>query len=387
MGRVPEKIPTVPLQADFEKNIKSLRLSDLLKNSMTQKIELDLRQPPQLKKSQFFHRCRLLELDFADEKASTGREKSTFNEYWEAKWQPEIVLRLIEKSVWGRTMEEAATHFSVQKMTDETRLAPLLYLLDELFKADLLQLVDRILKKIEDLAATTTDTILLLEALPVLVRVMRYGTARKTDISTLKTVVLLIFPRICVGLPAACAGLNEAISDEILPKILATNRVADQISSDSETAWVECLNRVARQNSTAPKIAGAAVRLLFDRAFFDKKEAAVRMSFSLSRGANAADASAWLDGFLSGSGLLLVHQNELWDILDEWVLALSEDNFREILPLLRRTFSRFSAPERQKLLEKSRLNASILNEKQADSEVDFNWKLGEKSLDGLRDFF
>ena len=42
---------------------------------------------------------------------------------------------------------------------------------------------------------------------------------------------------------------------------------------------------------------------------------------------------------------------DLWSIIDEWIDRLKEERFMEILPILRRTFASFSAPERQKMLD------------------------------------
>jgi len=40
-------------------------------------------------------------------------------------------------------------------------------------------------------------------------------------------------------------------------------------------------------------------------------------------------------GFLNGSGLLLIHQDNLWQIMDEWLAHLEAERFTEILPVLR----------------------------------------------------
>jgi hypothetical protein len=70
------------------------------------------------------------------------------------------------------------------------------------------------------------------------------------------------------------------------------------------------------------------------------------MSRRLSLGAPATDAAAWLDGFLSGESVLLVHDPDLLTIVDAWVGSIGEAVFEDLLPLLRRTFSRFQAAER-----------------------------------------
>ena len=73
------------------------------------------------------------------------------------------------------------------------------------------------------------------------------------------------------------------------------------------------------------------------------------MSRRLSVAAPADDGAAWLDGFLSGESVLLVHDPALLAIVDEWVSGIAEPTFEDLLPLLRRTFSRFQPPERSSI--------------------------------------
>jgi hypothetical protein len=94
-----------------------------------------------------------------------------------------------------------------------------------------------------------------------------------------------------------------------------------------------------------------AARLLFDKKVLSPARTGDAMRFRLSHAQEPFAAAQWLEGFLHGSGLLLVHFQELWKILDAWVGDLEEENFKELLPLLRRTFSQFSEPERQKMLD------------------------------------
>ena len=71
-----------------------------------------------------------------------------------------------------------------------------------------------------------------------------------------------------------------------------------------------------------------------------------RFAAHLSIGVPAASKAAWADGFLSGSGLLLVHDRDLLSILDDWLASLADQDFTSVLPLLRRTFGGFAAAER-----------------------------------------
>ncbi len=383
MGQVPPNSPTVPLQADFEKQLKSLRLGELLKSPAAIDLDLDLRQEPQLKKSRFLHRLDLLGLGLAFEKEASGREQGSFHEYWEAKWEPEIALRLIERGIWGPTVEEAAANFSRKKLADIGSLSLLVKLLDAVMKADLPMLVAPALAALEDLAALTTDAVALADAVPPLVRVVRYGSARRADVEAVEAVLGSVFPRVCIGLPGASSGLAEEAADEVSQKIGAVNRVADLIA-DSSKLWLAALSGIAEGQSSSPKPAGLAARLLFDRQFFSKEKAAAAMSLALSRASGTQAAGLWLEGFLSGSGLLLVHQPALWEILDEWVGGLSDEIFREALPLLRRTFSRFAPPERQKLLELSASTGGDFSKKEA-AATSFDLEKGRSVLPLLRE--
>jgi len=63
-------------------------------------------------------------------------------------------------------------------------------------------------------------------------------------------------------------------------------------------------------------------------------------------------AANWLEGFLRGSGTLLLIDEDLWTVVNSWVDQLEESVFTQLLPLLRRTFACFTSPERRKLGEK-----------------------------------
>jgi len=94
-------------------------------------------------------------------------------------------------------------------------------------------------------------------------------------------------------------------------------------------------------------ISGRLTRLLLDAGRLAADEAASRLSRALSAAAPAAAAAGWAEGFLAGSGLLLVHDDKLLALADGWLAGLSADAFAVVLPALRRTFGEFAPPERR----------------------------------------
>jgi hypothetical protein len=110
--------------------------------------------------------------------------------------------------------------------------------------------------------------------------------------------------------------------------------------------WLAVLASVASRRDVHGLIAGRVTRLLADAGLLPWPEAATRLRAALSAGVPAAGKAAWAEGFLSGGGLLLVHDRDLLAVVDGWVASLGEEEFLNVAPLLRRVFGEFSAPER-----------------------------------------
>ena len=51
----------------------------------------------------------------------------------------------------------------------------------------------------------------------------------------------------------------------------------------------------------------------------------------------------------AGDAVLLLHEVELLTLIDQWVGSIADETFEDLLPLLRRTFSRFGSGERRDL--------------------------------------
>jgi hypothetical protein len=79
-----------------------------------------------------------------------------------------------------------------------------------------------------------------------------------------------------------------------------------------------------------------------------------RVARALSPGTAPMDGASFVEGFLGGSGVALVHDTELLAVIDGWLCALDADAFVATLPLLRRTFGTFEPAERRQIGERIR---------------------------------
>jgi hypothetical protein len=122
--------------------------------------------------------------------------------------------------------------------------------------------------------------------------------------------------------------------------------------AEETNAWHDTLARIAQLQNVNGLICGRATRLLLESEAIGADEAAREMSLALSVGNDPLKAGAWAAGFLQGSGMILLLDQKLWSIVDNWIVSLSEDAFTAMLPVLRRTFATFPAPERRQMGER-----------------------------------
>ncbi|MDY7075864.1 MAG: DUF5682 family protein, partial [Chloroflexota bacterium] len=292
---------------------------------------------------------------------TSRRHLGTFHEIWTLQWEPAFVVAVIEKAIWGNTVAAAATAFARHRADESADLATVTALLEQVLLADLDEAVDYVVGRLQAQTALTGDVAGLMEALPPLARTVRYGSVRQDaqiaalDVSEIALVVDGLMARICIGLPLACASLDDDAARQMLGRIEAVHASLDTLERQAwAEQWLHALQRLADQQGVHGLLAGRCCRLLSDRGLFTSEEISRRLRLALSPGNDPAQAAAWLEGFLRGSGLLLLHDDALWAILDEWVTGLADETFRTVLPLLRRTFSVFPASERRQMGERVR---------------------------------
>ncbi len=349
LGQVPDVVPMVPLQRDLTALQKSLRLKVSGDETL---LDLDQRKDNDLARSHLLHRLRLLNVEWGELQDDQRQRASTFHEMWRLQWRPEFAVRVIEAAQWGNTVVDAAGASVAHRAARARDLAELTILLDDVLLADLPGAVERLLTRIQSISAVATDVGHLMTALPPLARVLRYGNVRKTDAVLVEPVVAGLLTRISVGLLPACASLDDDAAQLMRQRIDHVQGALGMLGRpDLLAEWSEALTKVGDADIHG-LVAGRAYRLLLDSGAAAADAAADRLSLSLSRGNDPAKASAWLEGFLSGSGLLLVHDQRLLGIVDEWLSRLSRDVFEQICPIVRRTFSTFEKAERRQLGEK-----------------------------------
>jgi hypothetical protein len=346
LGAVPAHTPMVPLQRDLERRRRRLRLK---LESTARDVEFDLRREIDRERSRLLHRLALIDVAWGEPLDVRGA-RGTFREAWRLEWRPGLEIDLIEAGRWGTTVDAAAAARAREAARDEDDLAALARLADAVLLADLPDALGDVLRSLEARAAVAADVAAMLAAVPALAGVLRYGDVRGSDRGAVRRVTGGLLRRATVSLPQAGIGLDEEAAAE-LARLVGAAHSALALVDDAALAedWRAALRKVATGDRQPGVLGGRATRLLLDGGAIERDEVAATMSRALSVGGDPAHGAAWIEGFLAGSGLVLVHDATLLALLDEWVAGVPGEVFTAVLPLLRRTFGELPAGERRRI--------------------------------------
>jgi hypothetical protein len=349
LGAVPDDMPAVPLVRDLTAQQRSLRLKP---DAAERALDLDLRQDNDLRRSRLLHRLTVLGVPWG-QRAATRRGTGTFREEWRLAWQPEFAVRLVEGSMWGTTVVAAATARVTRRARDASTLAEVTELVETCLLADLAEAYPSVLAALDTRAALDADVHHLMAAIPALARTLRYGDVRRTDVARLATVTASLLVRVCAALPSAAGSLSDDAARQLRDGMDGVHQAVGLLTDESlRDRWLGTIGSLATRPGLHGLPAGRLTRLLLDAGRLDGAEVRRRLRLPLTVGTPPAHAAAWVEGFLSGGGLLLVHDEALLSLVDDWLADIPAEAFDSVLPLLRRTFGGFDSGERRAIGER-----------------------------------
>jgi hypothetical protein len=349
LGGVPDEMPAVPLAKDLSAQQRATRLKP---EALERALDLDLRKENDLRRSRLLHRLRTIDVPWGEPVAGR-RGTGTFREEWRLRWQPEFSVRLVEGSMYGTTVAAAATAKVTRAADAAETLAEVTALVETCLLADLTDAYPPVLASLDTRAALDADVNHLMSAIPALARTLRYGDVRRTDVAGLATVTASLLGRVCAGLPSAVGSVSDEAAKLLRDRIDGVHAAVGLLADDElRDRWLSTLASLTGRSDLHGLLAGRLTRLLLDAGRLDAAEVRRRLRLPLTVGTPPAHGAAWVEGFLAGGGLLLVHDEALLALLDDWLADIPEDAFGNVLPLLRRTFGSFDAGERRQIGER-----------------------------------
>jgi hypothetical protein len=348
VGEIGERVPQNPLARDLTAWQRKTRLKP---QDLELEIKLDLRSEAGLLKSTLLHRLNLIQVPWGrlvDAQAGRG----TFREVWVIKWEPEYSVSLAQALVYGVTIEQAAASATLKRAEETTSITELAGLIQSALVADLPETAASCIQQLQAVAVSSSDVTDLMKAVSPLVRVLRYGSARRLPEDALRSLILSISVEINAGVRIGSRLLDEDTASARISAMEAYDEALRLFNDEALTAsWRSELGKIVSDDQVTPSIAGLSLRRLHDVHFWEPEKVAAE--FARHTGSRQPkESGAFLEGFLRGGSEVLLQDEPLLQLLDEWLCELGETDFTESLPLLRRSLSSFDSVARRRVLEK-----------------------------------
>ena len=345
LGSVPDSAPQVPLARDLARRQRAARLTA---GADERVVELDLRTPNGVRRSHLLHQLVALGIGWGALEEGRG-SSGTFRETWRLAWRPEWSVRVVELAGYGITLEQAATNRLVERAAGAAGLPEIAGALDLALLAALPDAVERIVQVLSTRAANDPDVGQLMAALGPLAHARRYGDVRATDAASIGAVFDGLVVRVLAGLAPAATSLDDEAAAVMTERLGALQQALALVDHPARHRALPEVLRQLTGRGVHGQVQGRATRLLHDSGHWTPVEVGQRLGQALSGGTPPAAGAAFVEGFLAGSGTVLVHDGELRSIVDRWLASLPPAAFAETIPLLRRTFGAFELAERRQL--------------------------------------
>jgi hypothetical protein len=359
IGQLPKGVSQTSIQADFDRELARLKL-EKYRTAVEQELDLDLRENRRVKseeaafldlnRSSFFHRLRVLGVSFA-KPGATRQQAATWAEKWSLQWTPESEIELVEAVLLGETVELATAYKFKSRLEECSSIAEAAGMVRDACQCALMASMELARRRLQELAATSSEFVMLAAAAWQLSLVVRYGDVRRFDPEPLMPLLEELFVQAALALFAA-ASCDDRSAKPMMQAIDELNNVGlESHDRVEESLWIEQLKRLAEADDRNPSLSGYACAILLERGLLESDELAREVSRRLSPGVPADLGAGWFEGLAQRNRYALLARQPLWEQLAGYIESLDDEQFRRALVFLRRAFGPFSAREKRHISE------------------------------------
>jgi hypothetical protein len=240
-----------------------------------------------------------------------------------------------------------------------------------------------LMKRLDQLAASTSDTEMLMQAFIPLVRITKYGNVRQTDTEMIAGIMEALFYRVLANLPGGCNNINEDLALSLAEKIKQMDESVQLLDrQEYRDAWLETLAKLSGMQHADALIQGICSKIVYDAGLKPADEMAALFSRALSTGNEPSFSARWVEGFMKDGAMALLLDDNIWELINNWLNGIEETDFITIVPLLRRTFSLYSAAEKRKIAARAGSDKPVSITRISTTEI--NEERGLRALTTLK---
>ena len=224
-------------------------------------------------------------------------------------------------------------------------------MLDRALLAQLPDAVEPALDGLARRAATDPDIGHLMDGLGPLGNALRYGDVRGTDGASLRLLFDEFVERILAGVVDSVTSLDDVAAALAVERLSGVQAALAMVDHPARHERFPRRARHDREGSGArPRHRTGHPAAARQRGLERRRRRTAAAPAPSAPARPPPEGAAFVEGFLAGSGTVLVHDAELLAIVDSWLASLTGEAFDGVVALLRRTFGAFEPAERRQIM-------------------------------------
>ncbi len=408
VGEIPAGSDLPPIVDDFYSEAKRFRIS--LERVENKEFALDLyRNANHRSMSRFFHRLNLLEVPFArfidGPDFVSGRRLELIMEKWDTSWSPNVESALIEASMFGTTIEEAATirlRHQISRLEDSAQGRSSAAAVTLLVRACRLGLHAQSKAMIPLIDVHIAEDPLVSSVVSALSQLELLQQAREPleafDIEAVPRLMKAAYQRACQLLHDVARCPDQHV-DEFVKALQSLREVlASQSENESDTSFDSDLffqgmraivDSPAHESQSV--LVGAAAGILYGEARIDDAELiGIVCGFLGGSIGDPRKSAGILRGLLTTACEIAWQVAEVIQAIDSQFQSWDEETFLELLPELRLAFALLTPNDISKVAETvsdlydGESLGELVHTELDEADVQFGLSLNEMVMKALR---
>lgn len=354
MGKLCRQADEPPILHDFEAQCRSFGLK--AHSTVETEVTLSVFSGKKHRNmSRFLHRTVFLETSFAKRMRGPNlqlkKDKNLVREIWKYKWNTQVPAALIDVSVHGATIEEAAVSLVQEQLKKEMGAGEAALLLTRVFEMGLTEQMETVYERVHELILRDGDFYSAADALKSLLMMEELEELYRSGLEM--TELLHTGVRKLIALLPAMTG----IKDENLGRCMDALKLLYQVTGrngagmgQEKEAYYEALYRMQQDRGIHAGLHGCIHGILYGsgRETAEAAKKACRGYLTGTKEQMLQTAVFFRGLFYTAKDLIFIG-GEFLELLDGFFGQLEEAEFMELLPQLHMAFTYFTPAETDRI--------------------------------------
>lgn len=357
VGELCQNAGEPPVLQDFRVRCRQygLQTSTTLENEVTLSI---FSKKKHRQTSMFFHRLLFLQAPFARRvkgpNLQTGRDRNLIREIWKYKWSAQVMAALIDASVYGGSVEDAAKGLLAERLKKAAYAREGALLLTQVMEMGLEGQLDQVYGRLAELLMSDMDFYSLAEALRLLTMVEQLR--RLYDFRLEPRGMIQTCVRRLLGLLPGMAKIKEEDMGRCMEAMKLLYQVIGRMEREAEDmrldSLFDALLLMEQDSGIQPGVHGCAHGLLYGGGREDVSQIEqVCRGYLTGTREQLLKTAMFFRGLFYGAKDLVFVGDTFLGMLDQFLEQIGEEDFMKLLPELHMAFTYFTPAETDRIAE------------------------------------